>query len=262
MPSVRTRVTAAAALFLMLAGCGGRGFGRQYEYEEQLYLNADGSAAIVVNASIPALIALRGLQLDPAPRARIDRNDLRAMVEEPGLEITRVSRPWRRDGRQFVQIRAEIDDVTRLAQTKLFGWSKYAVETTAAPENARKYHQVVGAPVATAPANPGWDGGELVAFKLHLPSRIREHNVRRIEDNATGDVERGNILTWEQRLSDRLQGKPIDMQVTMDSGSILYRTLGLFAASFAAAVMLLVGVIWWVIRRGKARARQAASTRS
>ncbi len=127
MPAFRILALAGAALFLTLTACGGRGFGREYEYEEQLYLYADGSAAVVVNSSIPALIALRGLALDPDPRARIDRNRIREMVAEPGLEIARVSRPWRRHGRQFVQIRAETGDVTKLAQTKLFGWSTYSV---------------------------------------------------------------------------------------------------------------------------------------
>lgn len=260
MPAVRLRVLAAAALVMMLAACAGRGFGRQYEYDEQLYLNADGSAAVVVNASIPALIALRGLALDPDPRARIDRNRVREMVAEPGLEITRVSRPWRRDGRQFIQIRAEIADVNTLGATKLFGWSTYGVAP--APGNTREYRQVVGAAAGSPPPNAGWSGGELIAFKLHLPSRIHSHNLRDFETNEVRNPERGNILTWEQRLSDRLQGKPVQMHVLMDSGSILYRTLGLFAASFAAAILLLAGVIWMVIRRGRRRVAAQSDTRS
>ena len=258
MPVLRSRLI-AAVLLLAVAGCTGRGFGRQYEYDEQLYLDVDGSAAIVVNASIPALIALRGLPLDPNPRARVDRNQVRALVTEPGLTITRVSRPWRRAGRQFIQIRAEIADIKKLKDTKLFGWSTYDVKLT--PENTRDYKQVVGAPAGTAPQNAGWDGSELVAFKLHLPSKINFHNVRDIETNETLTPERGNILTWEQRLSDRLSGRPIEMLVTMDSGSILYRTLSLFAASFAAAIVLLIAVIWMVIRRGRQK-NQAAGIRS
>ena len=260
MPALRTRL-AAAALLLFVAACG-TGFGRQYEYDEQLYLQADGSGAVVLNASIPALIALRGLPLDPNPRARIDRNRVRDLVAEPGLEITRVSRTWRRNGRQFIQIRAEIDDVQKLRATKLFGWSTYEVRTT--QENGqeyRNYKQVVGTATGTPPQNAGWDGSELVCFKLHLPSRVEWHNVRDIQTNETRSVERGNILTWEQRLSDRLSGKPIELQVKMESGSILYRTLSIFAASFAAAIVLLVGVIWMVVRRGRKK-NQAAATRS
>jgi hypothetical protein len=259
MPTVRTRLLAAAALLVAIAACGGRGFGRQYEYEEQLYLSADGSAAVVLNASVPALIALRGLALDPAPRARIDRGQVREMVSEPGLEITRVSRPWRRNGRQFIQIRAEIDDVTRLGATRLFQWSTYALTT--GPEGAREYRQHVGAPAGAPPPDSGWDGRELVAFKLHLPSRIHSHNVRLLETNEPGSTERGNILTWEQHLGDRLAGKPLDIQVSMESGSILYRTLWLFGVSFGAAMALLVGIIWMVIRGGRRR-RQTPVSRS
>ena len=36
----------------------------------------------------------------------------------------------------------------------------------------------------------------------------------------------------------------------MDRQSILYRTLWLFAGAFAAAVLLLVGIIWWTMRKG------------
>jgi hypothetical protein len=249
MPSRRCRARAAAALLLMLAGCAGGGFGRQYEYDEQLYLNADGSASVVVNASLPALVALRGLTFDVAPRARVDREAVREAVSEAGLEITRVSRPWRRDGRQFIQIRAEIDDVRRLGETRLFGWSTYTLAQN--PDGTREFRQLVEAPAAPGSAGAGWNGGELVAFKLHLPSRIYAHNVRVLETNETGQVERGNILTWEQRLADRLAGKPIDMQVSMEGGSILYRTLWLFAASFAAAILLLTFIVWRIVRRGK-----------
>jgi len=242
-----------------IAACGGRSLGREYEYEEQLYLYPDGSAAVVLNASVPALIALRGLDLDPAPRARIDRGEVRRMVAEPGLEIARVSRPWRRNGRQFLQIRAEIDDVRNLGRTKLFQWSTYALATT--PEGAREYRQLVGAPPAAPAPAAGWDGSEIVAFKLHLPSRVLSHNVRVLETNEPGSTERGNILTWEQRLSERLAGKPVDMQVSMEAGSILYRTLWLFALSFGAAIALLAAIIWMIVRRGRRR-RQTPFSRS
>lgn len=247
------RGAVAVLLLVFLAACGRQGFGRQYEYDEQLYLDPDGSATVIVNASIPSLIALHGLPLDPAPRARIDRDEVRAMVEEPGLQIAKVSRVWRRDGRQFIQISAEIDDITKLGATKLF--RGHQVTFTESADGTREYRQEVGAS-ATAPPAPGaygWTGAELTAFKLHLPSRIHAHNVRDIETNATGTVERGNILTWEQPLTDRLAGKPLAMHVTMEAGSILYTTLWLFAGSFAAALLLLVFVIWWVIRRGRAR---------
>ena len=48
------------ALALAAAACGSDLFGREYEYEEEIYLKVDGSATVVVNASLAALSALRG----------------------------------------------------------------------------------------------------------------------------------------------------------------------------------------------------------
>src|SRR4030095_5830151 len=94
---------------------------------------------------------------------------------------------------------------------------------------------------------------ELVAFKLHVPSKVIFHNVRRLEDNSPGEIERGNILTWEQRLTDRRAGAPIDIQVQMEEQSILYRTLWMFVGSFAAAVLVLGLLIVWTVRKGRKR---------
>ena len=98
--------------------------------------------------------------------------------------------------------------------------------------------------------NVGWTGGELVAFRLHLPSRIVWHNARDLETNEPGDISRGNILAWEQLLTDRLDGRAVALEVRMDRQSILYRTLWLFAGAFAAAVFLIGAILWWTVRRG------------
>ena len=54
------------------AACDGRSgpLGPEYEYEEDLTLSLDGSATLIVNASMPALVALRGLPLNPDPTDR------------------------------------------------------------------------------------------------------------------------------------------------------------------------------------------------
>ena len=92
----------------------------------------------------------------------------------------------------------------------------------------------------------GWDGTELVAFRMHLPSRITYHNA------PSHRTERGNILEWEQTLADRLRGTPIDIDVQLETQSILARTLLLFATTVVAALVTLAVVIWWIARRGHA----------
>jgi hypothetical protein len=226
---------------------------RQYEYDEQTYLSIDGSATVVVSASVAALVALRGIPLDPDPQARLSSDDVRAVFEAAGCQVERVSRPWRRDGRRFVQARIHLDDVRKASACGALAWSVY---TFAKTETSMQYTQDVGAITGAVPAGVNWTGNELVAFKLHLPSRVTFQNVRRLSDGEPGELERGNILTWEQRLSDRLKGAPIAMLVRTDAESILYRTVSLFAGAFVAAVIVLILLIWWTIRRGRARLRK------
>jgi hypothetical protein len=234
---------------LGLSACGGGGlFGKQYEYEEDLTIALDGSATMVVNASIPSLVALRGLALN-LQESRIDRDAVRALYESPVASVTRVTRPWRREGRQFVQIRLDVPDIRKLHEAKPFDWSRYEF---GAKDGEHVFRQVVG-PSALKRGmlpNVGWNGDEVVAFRLHLPSRITFHNSRDLDTNETKDVARGNILGWEQHLADRLDGVPVSMEVRMESESILYRTLWLFAGAFAAALVGLGLMIWWFMRRG------------
>jgi hypothetical protein len=256
---VRLRAASSLAFLVILiaavSSCSNP-LGRQYEYDEQTYLSTDGSATVVISASVAALVAMRGLPLDPAPLSRVTSDDVRRVFEAAGCTVERAARPWRRDGRRFVQARLHVADVRKAATCGVLGWSTYGFEVT--PEQIR-YTQAVGAPAgelpARAPEGITWDGNELVAFKLHLPSRVTYQNVRRLSDGEPGTVERGNILTWEQRLSDRLAGQPIAMEVRTDSESILFRTVSLFAGAFAAAVLVLIVAVWLIIRRGRARLR-------
>jgi hypothetical protein len=89
-----------------------------------------------------------------------------------------------------------------------------------------------------------------------MPSRIVEHNARDVETAEPSSVQRGNILAWEQLLTERLEGRPITIEVRMDQQSILYTTLWLFAGAFAAAVLLLALIVWLTVRKG---ARDAAT---
>jgi hypothetical protein len=213
---------------------------RQYEYEEEIYLSLDGTATVYVNTSLAALNALRGTAFDAAPTARVDVPAIRAYFTSPTTHVRRVSQS-RRDGRRYIHVRLEADNLRTLGEVAPFAWSKYRLEQE---DTLFLYRQTVGASAAAASGGPGWNGRELVAFRLHLPSKIRHQNTHR-------EVRRGNILEWEQPLADRLRGVPLEFEANMDAQSILYRTLWLFAATFVAVAVAFVLVIWWVIRRPK-----------
>jgi hypothetical protein len=223
-------------------------FGRQYEYEEDLTIDLDGSGSLTVNASLAALSALRGVDVDPLGQT-VDRDRIRMLYESDVTRVKSVPRPWRRRGRQFVQINLEFDDVRKLHQAAPLSWSIYRLGQEG---GQHVFHQTVSASALKPGAlkNVGWDGTEIVAFRLHLPSRIVEHNARDLEQDEPTGIRRGNILAWEQHLADRLDGRPVTVQVRMESQSILYRTFFLFVGAFAAAVLTLAGLIWWTIRKG------------
>lgn len=296
----------SAILFAFGAiACGGTGFFRQYEYEEELYLSLDGSATMYVNSSIAALNALRGTSFDAAPAARFDRDAYRRYFSSPNTHVTRVSSS-RRSGRRFVHVRLEVDDVGRLGEAAPFAWSAYRFEregdlfvfkqTIAArlkpsrsdrgaarlepsrsdtggarlepsrsdehpPSDPDEVSDAASRPlgpedearVAAAQATAHWTGKELVAFRLHLPSKIEFHNTKR-------EIGRGNILVWEQPLGDRLRGEPLVLEARMQTQSILYRTLWLFGLTFVLAALTFVAVIWWVVRRGKPQSPGSAQT--
>jgi hypothetical protein len=257
---VRIRLTAGLlAVFLVAAaGCRGGFLGKQYEYEEDLTLDIDGSAVLVVNSSLAALAALRGLPVPTDSAERLDRDQIRALFETPVSEVTRVSRAWRRKGRRFVQIRIEVPDIRRLSEAAPFAWSKYEF---GADQGKHVYRQTVG-PSALQPGtlkNYGWDGSEIVAFRLHLPSKILFQNARDLETSEPDHASRGNIVAWEQQLTDRLDGRPVEIHVEMESQSILYRTLWLFGAAFLAAILVLAFLVWWTMRRGRDQDEPAAT---
>jgi hypothetical protein len=213
---------------------------KQYEYEEEVFLSLDGTATVYVNASIPALDALRGATLDPAPNARIDREAIRRFFTTPVTTVTRLN-ATRRQGRRFVHVRLDVEDVTRLGEAAPFAWSSYRF----GEEKGRfVYRQTVGAAAASDVGQVNWTGQELVAFRLHLPSAIIEHNAG--EENH----KRGNILVWEQLMTDRLKSRPVDLVAQIETESILSHTLWLFGGTMAGVSVAFGLVVLWIARRG------------
>jgi hypothetical protein len=242
---LRILVLVCAALPALSFACGGNLLSRKYEYEEEIYLSLDGSATVYVNASVPALVALRGVDLDVDPRARLDRTRVRDLFESPASQVESVTTS-RRENRRYVHLRIEVPDITRLDESPRFAWSRYAVSRE---DGLVKYRQTVGAAAGRDVGDVGWTGDELVAVRLHLPSRVPFHN------SPTGTVERGNIIAWEQPLRDRLNGQPLEIEVHMEPQSILARTLTLFGLTIVVAVATLAAAVWAVMRRGRAEPR-------
>ena len=236
----------AAIVLLAAAVAGGRfsGLFRQYEYEEEMYLSLDGAATVYVNSSVPALDALRGAAFNPDPASRLDLARIREYFTTPVTHVVRVSAS-RRNNRRYVHVRLEVGDVRRLGDAAPFAWSSYQFSKDG---ELVVYRQTVGASAGKTVESVRWSGDEIVAFRLHAPSQV-------VYPDKEGRVQRGNILVWEQTLAARMRGDPLAFEVRMEARSILYRTLLLFASTFAAVAVMFSLVIWWMVRRGAASAR-------
>jgi hypothetical protein len=232
---------ATAAVLMAAMGCSAGGFFRPYEYEEEMYLALDGSATVYVNSSIAALNALRGTTFDTDPRARVDREAVRRYFETAVTHVHGRVSTSRRFNRQFIHVRLDVPDVRRLHEAAPFAWSTYQFTRSGSLDLYKQ--RVGGSASAAVPADAGWEGAEVVAFRLHLPSKITYHN--------TGSKpRRGNILVWEQPLAERLRGVPMTLDARMQTQSILYRTLWLFGATFVAVALSFTVLLWWILRRG------------
>lgn len=240
MPS-GARIIAAVLVLAAVVGSAGCGalFKKDYEYEEELYLAIDGTATVNVYASIESLVAFHGAPLDPSPDARPDRAAVRQMYSAAGVEVSTPTF-FRRDGRRFVHVALDVADVRTLGTLEPFSWSSYAFDRQG---DAFVYRQIVGRPSGSGRSR-SWTGDEVVAIRLHLPSKV-------LFENGSSNVQRGNIVVWEQSLRDRLNGVPLEVRVEMAPESILYTTLLLFAGTIGAAALVFALVIWWVIRRGR-----------
>lgn len=210
-----------------------------YEYQEDLYLSLDGSATLYLSSSLPALVALHGLDLPTSPKAPLDRAKLRTAFAGPGVSVSSIS-AWRRHGRRFVTIRIDATEVTKLAGVPPFSTSRFEFGRVGAGYRLREQ---LGPPSGKPVGDVGWNGSELVGFRWHVPSKIESHNTRK--ENFL----RGNILVWEQPLSKRQSAAPLLMVVEMQAESILHGTLWLFAISVGAALTVVALVLWWVVRK-------------
>jgi hypothetical protein len=141
-----------------------------------------------------------------------------------------------------VHLRLEVDDIRRLSTAPPFAWSTYGL---AERQGLNVYTQQVGDAAGKDVGQVGWQGDELVAIRLHLPSRVPFHNA------PSRTIDRGNIITWEQPLTARAKGEPIAIEVHLEQDSILAQTLLLFGGMALLAVATLALAIWFVWRKGR-----------
>lgn len=211
-----------------------------YEFEHEFWLKTDGSGSFVITAPPWIWNAVKNVGDAGKLDATVNEETVAALFRSIPVRNARV-RKVTRDGRPYITVSADFDDVNALSGTAAFADLDVALRR----EGERL--RLAGAwrrPLASGAAK-GDDAG-LMAVRFHLPSEIYEHR------NAFEGVERGNILSWRQDLRQGLTGAPLEFGATMGSTSVLSATLGLFGLAILTGLAVIGAALFVFTRRGRA----------
>ena len=231
-------------------------FGKVYEYEEDLYLSLDGSAELIVNASIPALVTLRGLDLplDPAAQARPRRDPRRVHVaadrghaRQPAVAPARAA--LRADPRCASTDIRKLTDAAPVLVVARTSWPRRTAlvvyrqtcRRISACGRARSERRLDRRRARRVPAPP--------AEQDRLAQRARPRDQRAKRHRARKHPGVGAAPDRSARRT------ALSIEVRMDRQSILHRTLWLFAGAFLPPSSSL-RFVWLTIRKGARKASQ------
>jgi len=235
----------ACLLFLVAAGLSTSAC-TSYEYEEDVFLEVDGSGRLRVSGSEAMLDALLDAEVTPP--------SLASSFDGEGLAVDSV-RETKRDGRSFFHVQGRFRDWNELCRHPAFRGRRCRL---ARAEDALELE--VEIPPFPGAVPPGVDPGALVGFRFHLPSTVRAHN-------APEGVQRGNILAWERSVAETFGDAPLLVQARFDRESVLRTTLRVLALALGTVVVAVAAAVALMVRRGRrqlaaeARAASATTTR-
>lgn len=206
-----------------------------YEFDQELWLRVDGSGTVNVTGRPELWSAFK----DAGAPDSLTPEALRSLFERSGLRVREATRT-RRDGRPYLFVSADFDDVNRLGGSPAFPDLVIGLRR----EGEELVLEGRWAAVATRDP-PEARPDELVAIRFHLPARIHSHR------NAADGVERGNIVSWRQSLGAALAGEPLEFGARMEDTSILRTTLLVFLGAGAVGLGLVGVGLWLFWRRGR-----------
>jgi hypothetical protein len=229
------RLAASLLLAAGLRGCV------TYEFDHEFWVKVDGSGSVYTTGRPELWRAFKGLPTDGLGDDEL-RGAARALYERSGLRVRRVT-VTRRKGNRYLFLSADFKDINALRATPAFPDLDVALRPAGEQLRLEGRWSRPG-----SPSGPPVDSAGLVAVRFHLPSKVYGH------DNATLGVERGNIVSWRQELAQALAGQPLAFGATIDSRSILWSTVGLFAGAIVLGFGIIAVALALVFRRGRREA--------
>ena len=223
------------------AGCQKLGLVKQYEYDERVELSLDGSAVVDINASVPALVALRGATLDVDPEARFDRQAFRRLYEAPGVTVRDVS-AYRRHGRRFVHVRLEVSDIAELPRLAPLSWSRYRLDRL---EQEFRFVQEVG---------PAAHACRLAMSAGPARSSSRSECICPAGSGFTTRRSGSSAETFSsgsRRFATGCRRRPCAWRRGWRPSRFFIGRCGSSAEHLLSAMAVLAFIIWWVSRKGR-----------
>lgn len=220
---MRTAWLLAAAI--ALHGCG------TYEYEEEVFLDVDGSGRLRVSGSVPLLEAFH--VSDPSV------SSMTAKFEGTGFELESV-RETERDGRRFIHVQGSFADWNALCAHPAFTGRDCRLDASSDRELA--IHLTLPTPDGGPPANV--DADALLALRFHFPSTVSYHN-------SPSGIERGNIIEWERTVSEQFDATELVVEATFERRSVLATTIGVVGTAVGIVALAVALALYWMVRKGR-----------
>jgi hypothetical protein len=209
-----------------------------YEYEEEVFLEVDGSGEIRMSGSTEAVQALHGLDEAGTEGAK-------ALFEGEGVEVLSALET-ERDRRRFVHVEARFTGWEELCRLPAFRGRRCLL---AKEEDGLALELSLPSPRSAAPES--LDPQAILALRYHLPSTIRYHN-------SPFHIERGNILSWKRTLREHFAGRPLDVEVHFDRRTVLAATLSVMGLALAMVAVSICTALFVMARKGRRQLRAEA----
>ena len=227
------RIVVLCACAFALAAC------ESYEYEEEVFLETDGSGNIRISGTQELLGVMHDVE---APSV----NSMRAHFEDPALRIDSV-RETSRDGRRYIHVQGRFEDFNALCRHPAFR----ARDCGLRREDAQELSLFVSVAAITPETPNHVEPDDVLAFRFHFPSSVRFHNSRH-------EIERGNIIRW-QRTAEELFGEDaLLIEARFERRSVLATTVIILGTALGIVVLTASIALYWMTRKGR---RQLAEER-
>ena len=209
-----------------------------YEYEEEVFLEVDGSGRLRVSGSSEILQALNGLN----GLNRTDGGSMSSMTsrfEGPGFELDSV-RESEREGRKFVHVQGRFADWNELCAHPAFADRECRLDVT--DDDELELYLTLPRPEGDIPEGVSPDAP--LALRFHFPSTVHYHNSR-------SDIERGNIIGWERTASEHFDAPELVVEARFERRSVLATTVVTLGTAIAVILFLVALALLLMVRKGR-----------